>query len=101
MFFYYSKGYLLMVNNTPAQREKMTQYYERIYSVHREKLARLNAETAYYNALLKDKYTSNDEGAKIGLKAVGIQRNQTQKALNSWLADSERARSRGEINKYW
>lgn len=90
-----------MVNNSPQQREKMTQYYKNIYELHREKLARLNAERAYYNALLKDKYTANDAGARTGLIAVDKQLSQTKKALDSWIADCERAYKRGEINKFW
>lgn len=90
-----------MVDNSPQQREKMTQYYKNIYDLHREKLARLGAEKAYYNALLKDKYTSNDAGAKTGLIAVEKQLQQANKALKSWIADCERAYKRNEINKFW
>lgn len=90
-----------MVKNTPAQREKQTEFYAYATKLMREHKARLEGEIQFARKMLADKVIGNDPYAKNLLKGAIIQLGIVNKQIQNDIQENVAAFNRGEINKFW
>lgn len=79
----------------------MTNQYLQQYNHFMANLIYDEAELLKAQHLLKDRFTSNDKGARTSVKAYTTSIRDTKNDIRRNIANAQRAIDRGEAKKYW